>query len=79
PAVTVLERQDYPETDPAVLAVIPDALRHDVKIRRSRIKSGIRIAAVPGEQFLIVPEAVTIEDARITVHRFPETRSNLIA
>ncbi len=79
PAVTVLERQDYPETDPAVLAVIPDALRHDVKIRRSRIKSGIRIAAVPGEQFLIDPEAVTIEDARITVHRFPETRSNLIA
>ena len=79
PAVTLLAIRDYPETDPAILAVVPEAQRYDVKVRRARIRAGIRIAAVPGEQFLIDPEAVTIEDARITVHRFPETRSNLVA
>lgn len=79
PAVTLLESRDYPEIDPAILAVVPEAQRYDVKVRRARIKAGIRVAAVPGEQFLIDPEAVTIADARITVHRFAETRSNLVA
>jgi hypothetical protein len=79
PGATVIEEVEYPETDPMVLAVIPDAQRYDIKLRREKVKAGVKIAAVPGEQFLIDPETVTIEAARFVAHRFPETRSNLIA
>ena len=52
---------------------------HDVEIKRSKTQANIRVDAVPREQFLIHPDATTIEDAPIAGRCVPLTRSDLVA
>ncbi len=69
------------ETDPDVeigLAPGPDGLAAG-EIRRRHKQDRIRIAAVPPEEFLISPNARSIEDARFSGHRQLVTVSDLVA
>lgn len=49
----------------------------DIKIRTTKTKREIKVAAVPPEEFLIERDAKCIEDARIVAHRTQMTISEL--
>ncbi len=55
------------------------AARHDVKIRRRKVKGRVRIEPVPPEEFLIARRARSLEDADFVGHRVYKTRSELVA
>ena len=56
-----------------------DLKTYDVTVERHGEKNRIGVKNVPGEEFLIHPEAKTIEDAPFVAHRLERTISDLIA
>jgi hypothetical protein len=79
PAVELLEHEETEETDPGVLAINPEARRHDFKIKRVKERVDVRLEAVPRGSFLIMPGAESIEASPLVGERQEITRSDLIA
>lgn len=81
--VEVLEHSERPEE---VMVPGPDGTFeptpttvHDVRIRRREVYRCNRIASVPMEEFLIHPDALSIEEAQCVGRNMTMTRSDLIA
>lgn len=79
PGIELVEVESRPETDPEVLAMFPEAQRHDVTIKRIEAQTNIRLEAVPRGSFLIHPGAVSIEESPIVGERMVVTRSDLVS
>ncbi|WP_210160720.1 portal protein [Liberibacter crescens] len=72
--VDVLEHSEQPQKMPDG----SEEVLHDVRIRRTYVDSRVRIEAVPPEEFLISPEAVTIKEAVLVGRQTKLRRSDLI-
>lgn len=69
-----------PPVDPMTgVPLAAQPMRYEVELRRRTKRGRIRIAALPGEEFLIDRAATSIENARITAHRTYKTISELVA
>ena len=75
----ILDHEETEETDPAVLAIDPNARRHSFKLRRIEEKVEVRLEAVPRNSFLIYPGADTIDDAPIVGEQLEMSRSDLVS
>ena len=53
PGVEILELEEFPETEPEVLQIEPDAKRCNFKVRKIETKTDIRLRAIPRGSFLI--------------------------
>jgi len=76
--VDVLEQGQYIEVIQTPEGPVPTTL-YDVKIRRTSVYGCTRLAAVPLEEFLIHPDAMSIEDSLCTGIKMKMRRSDLIA
>lgn len=72
--ISVLEHTEYEEQ-----AELGPVMLHDVKIRRSYRLRQARVAAVPRENFLIHPDAVSLDDSLLTGEVTQVRRSDLVA
>lgn len=74
PSVVVLEHTERVEQ-------VGDAevRTHDLKIRREEVREKARVACLPMDEFLIHPDALTVEDSPIVGHKCKMTRSDLVA
>ena len=79
PEVEIVDQEEAPETDAAVLALEPKAMNYDVNVKRTYEKSQLMVAAVPPEEFLISSDATSIDDAALVGHRVERTRSQLVS
>ncbi|MDC9701521.1 MAG: hypothetical protein PSN37_04785 [Alphaproteobacteria bacterium] len=77
--VEIFDRKDWLETDPFILAINPEAERHDFKLRRTEERIDIRLEAIPRGSFLIYPNAVNIGESPIIGERQIVTRSELVS
>jgi hypothetical protein len=75
----VFDYTKEPETDPAILAIDPNAMRHSFKIRRREKSVVCELKAVPRGSFLISPNARSIEDAPLVGKKMEAGRSDLVA
>ncbi|MBX6322602.1 MAG: hypothetical protein IRY94_12295 [Rhodospirillaceae bacterium] len=64
---------------PDGLPVEGPTLLHDFTVKRTRRRGGVRIAAVPPQEFLISRRARSIEEAAFVAHRVRRTVSELVA
>jgi len=78
--IVTIESEPIPEAIQAAMAqgMQPPSL-HDVQVRRVRKRGRERIAAVPGEEFLIDRAAKDIDSARFVAHRTLKSISDLAA
>jgi len=76
--IEILSVDTRPETDPEVLALFPDAQRHDITVRKRGTDTEVRLEAVPRGAFLIAPGSQTIEESPIVGERMVVTRSELV-
>ena len=77
--IEVIEQEDLDETDKDVLALEPDAKRHNFKIRRIEEKVDVKLEAIPRGSFLIHPGSMSIEESPIVGERQIVTRSELVS
>ena len=72
--ISLLSHDEYEEnTD------LGPVMLHDVKIRREFTDKSIKVAAVARENFLIHPDAMTLQDSVLTGEKTTMRRSDLIA
>jgi len=81
--VEVLEHsaiEGEPMLDPMTGGLVPGPATHDVRIKRMTRKGKLRIAVVPGEDFLIERDATALTEEACTfcAHRSVPTRSELV-
>lgn len=77
--VELTEHHEHEETDENVLAIAPDAKRHDCKIRKIMRQNVPKLACVAPEDFLMFPGYDTIEDCPLVGERQTPSRSDLVA
>jgi len=75
----VLEHETTEETDPTVLLMYPDAMRHSLTLRTKVEETKPCIECINRGDFLISEGATSIEDAVIVGERSFPTRSELIS
>lgn len=75
----VLDYSKEPETDPLLLQMDPQAMRHTFKLRRKKQDIVTELRAVPRGSFLITPNAQSIEDAPLVGKKMEASRSDLVA
>lgn len=68
------EREEAVETEHGIVPL----LVHDVKIKRTYVESRVHVAAVPRENFLIHPDATTLQTSRLTGDKTTVCRSDLV-
>ncbi|PDT39819.1 MULTISPECIES: portal protein [Sinorhizobium] len=76
--VEVLEQEAYQEQIQTAQGMVPVTL-YNVKIRRTKEYGCSKLAGVPLEEFLIHPDAISIEDSPITGMKTQLRRSDLVA
>ena len=76
---TIIEHEEIEETDQEVLALDPNARRHNVKLRRVTNQVEPKLEAIPRGRFLITPNADSIEEAEVVGEEYQITRSDLVA
>jgi len=79
PANTIMDHEKTKETDPDVLALVPNARRHSFKLKRVEEETEIRVDAIPRGSFLISADAVEIEEAELVGEIMIEPRSKFVA
>lgn len=78
PDVEITDHVASEETDPAVLEVYPDAMRHSFTLRRIKETIRPKLEAVERGSFLISPGADDIESAELVGEELITTRSKLV-
>lgn len=75
----VFDYEKTPETDPMLLQMDPNAMRHSFKLRRREKEIVCELKAVPRGSFLISPNARSIADAPLVGKKMEASRSDLVA
>jgi hypothetical protein len=75
----VLDYEKTPETDPAILQIDPNAMRHTFRMRRKEKQITLELIGVPRGSFLISPGARSIADAPLVGKKMEASRSDLVA
>jgi len=79
PEVEIVEHEEYPVEDMAVLPYAPDGILHDLSLIRTRKNGKVTIDPVPPEEFLIARRAVSLDrEAPFTCHKTKKTASDLL-
>jgi len=79
PENEVFDYEKTPETDPMLLEMDPNAMRHSFKVRRKETEVVCELKAVPRGSFLISPNARSIADAPLVGKKMEASRSDLVA
>lgn len=78
PEIEIFDHTKEPETDPTVLELDPNAMRHSFKVRHVTQSTRPTIEAIPRGVFLITPNAETIEEAELVGEEIIASRSRLV-